>query len=150
MRAAKQGYIEVAFSGSPASVPLDAHFSAPAKGVTAIFGPPGCGKATLARCIASAQRRPSGFCAIHGEICQDENHVLPAPACSSQRPILFSHLSVRFRNASKSKPTLIDFDGVIELLDLGPLLERSPSHLSGAERQRLALGSASRSVVVAR
>ncbi|MGY4315186.1 molybdenum ABC transporter ATP-binding protein [Bradyrhizobium sp. JR3.5] len=149
MREAKPGYIEVAFNGSRANVPLDAQFSVPANGVTAIFGAPGCGNATLARCIAGVQRLPSGFCAIDGEIWQDETtfrppHLRPV-AYVFQRPILFSHLSVKralLYNASKSKPTLIDFDGVVELLGLGPLLDCSPSRLSGAERQRLALGNA--------
>ncbi|MGY4422044.1 ABC-type thiamine transport system ATPase subunit [Bradyrhizobium sp. JR6.1] len=149
VREAKPGYIEVAFNGSRANVPLDAQFSVPANGVTAIFGAPGCGNATLARCIAGVQRLPSGFCAIDGEIWQDETtfrppHLRPV-AYVFQRPILFSHLSVKralLYNASKSKPTLIDFDGVVELLGLGPLLDCSPSRLSGAERQRLALGNA--------
>ncbi|MCP1839024.1 MULTISPECIES: molybdenum ABC transporter ATP-binding protein [Bradyrhizobium] len=149
MREAKSGYIEVAFNGTPASIPLDAQFSVPAKGVTAIFGPPGCGKTTLARCIAGVQRMPTGFCGVNGEIWQDETtfrppHLRPI-AYVFQRPILFSHLSVKrtlLYNAPKSKASLIDLDGVIELLDLAPLLDRAPSHLSGAERQRLALGSA--------
>ncbi|WP_314964109.1 ATP-binding cassette domain-containing protein, partial [Bradyrhizobium cosmicum] len=34
------------------------------------------------------------------------------------------------------------FDEVLELLDLAPLLDRSPSHLSGGERQRVAMGRA--------
>ncbi|WP_249164001.1 ATP-binding cassette domain-containing protein, partial [Bradyrhizobium liaoningense] len=47
-----------------------------------------------------------------------------------------------YTTRQNSEPTLIDFDGVVELLGLAPLLERTPSHLSKTERQRLALGSA--------
>ncbi|QOZ73231.1 molybdenum ABC transporter ATP-binding protein [Bradyrhizobium arachidis] len=149
MREAKAGYIEVAFNGSLANIPLDAQFRLPAKGVTAIFGPPGCGKTTLARCIAGVQHVPTGFCAVDGEIWQDETtfrppHLRPV-AYLFRPPIPLSHWSVRrtlLYKATTSTPTLIDFDGVVELLDLSPLLERSPSHLSAAERQRLALGSA--------
>ena len=149
IREAKKGYIEVAFHGSLGSILLDTQFSVPAKGVTAILGPPGCGKTTLARCIAGVQRLPNGFCAIDGEIWQDETTFRPTHlrhvAYVFRLPILSSHLSVRHTllyNASKSEQTLIDFDGVVELLALAPLLERLPSDLSGAERQRLALGRA--------
>lgn len=72
MRTATLGQIEVAFSGKRASFPLNAQFSILAKGVAGIFGPPGCGKTTVARCIAGLERFSAGFCVIDGEVWQDE------------------------------------------------------------------------------
>lgn len=149
MRTAIPGRIEVAFSGKRASFPLNAQFSIPAKGVAGIFGSPGCGKTTVARCIAGLERVPTGFCAIDGEIWQDETTFRPPHF----RPIgyvfkescLFPHLSVR-RNllygAPKPEPSPIAFDEVAELLGIAPLLGHSPAHLSAGERQRVAIGRA--------
>lgn len=72
MRTATPGRIEVAFSGKRARFPLNTRFSIPAKGVTGLFGPPGCGKTTVARCIAGLERLSTGFCVIDGEVWQDE------------------------------------------------------------------------------
>ncbi|QOZ23784.1 molybdenum ABC transporter ATP-binding protein [Bradyrhizobium sp. CCBAU 51753] len=149
MRIAKPGLIEVALSCSLASIPLDAHFSVPANAITAIFGPPDCGNTRLARCIAGLDHLPTGFCAFDGEVWQDEDTFRPPhlrPICHVfQRPILFSDLSVR-RNllygVPQSETASIELDRTAELLDLVPLLERSPSLLSDAERQRVAIGNA--------
>ncbi|MCP1854550.1 MULTISPECIES: molybdenum ABC transporter ATP-binding protein [unclassified Bradyrhizobium] len=149
MRTAKRGLIEVAFSDSHASIPVDAQFTVAATGITAVFGPPGCGNVRLARLIAGLERLPTGFCAIDGERWQDEDTFRPPHLRRIghvfQRPILFSNLSVRrnlLYDAPKPKPLPIGLDEVVELLDLAPLLERSPSLLSDAERQRVAIGKA--------
>ncbi len=147
------GRIQAAFRGSLGGFPLDASFAAPATGVTAIFGPSGCGKTTVARCLAGLQYLPGSFCAIDGEIWQDQSTFRKA----HQRPIgyvfqeasLFSHLSVRRnllygapRDVEASGPGGAGFGEVIELLGLAKLLERSPQNLSGGERQRVAIGRA--------
>ncbi|MES5486079.1 molybdenum ABC transporter ATP-binding protein [Bradyrhizobium sp. INPA03-11B] len=149
MRTAKPGRIEVAFSGSIASIPIDAQFSLPASGMTAIFGPPGCGKTTVARCIAGFQHLPTGFCKIDGEVWQDETTFRPAHlrpvSYVFRHPTILAHLSVRCHllyAAPKSEPTLIGFEEVVELLGLTSLLDRSPSHLSAGERQRVAVARA--------
>ncbi|WP_076862205.1 molybdenum ABC transporter ATP-binding protein [Bradyrhizobium mercantei] len=149
MRTAKPGLIKVAFSGSLAGIPLDAQFSVPASGMTAIFGPPGCGKTTVARCIAGFQHLPTGFCKIDGEVWQDEStfrptHLRPV-SYVVRHPTIFPHLSVRCHlldAAPKMEPTLIGFEEVVELLGLASLLDRSSSHLSVGERQRVAIARA--------
>ena len=64
-----------------------------------------------------------------------------------QGHLLFPHLSVRKnllygwkRRTAMSRPA--ELEHVIGVLELGPLLERSPHTLSGGERQRVALGRA--------
>jgi molybdate transport system ATP-binding protein len=153
MTGSGRGQIQAAFRGRLGGFSLDAGFSVPATGVTAIFGPSGCGKTTVARCLAGLHYLPGSFCAIDGEIWQDQS-TFRKP---HQRPIgyvfqdasLFAHLSVRHnliygapRGANASRRDGIGFDEVIELLGLGKLLERSVQNLSGGERQRVAIGRA--------
>ncbi|HLG79827.1 MAG TPA: molybdenum ABC transporter ATP-binding protein [Bradyrhizobium sp.] len=149
MSTARSGRIDVGFKGKLGTFSLDAQFSAPATGVTAVFGPSGCGKTTVARCIAGLKRLASGFCAIDGEVWQDEAtfrppHLRPI-GYVFQEASLFPHLSVK-RNllfgASKPVPAPIGFGEVVELLGIAHLLTRAPSYLSGGERQRVAIGRA--------
>ena len=145
--------IHAVFRGTIGKFSLDAGFTAPAKGVTALFGPSGCGKTTVLRCIAGLLRLDDGLCDIDGDLWQNrDGFFLP----TYQRPLgyvfqeasLFPHLSVR-RNllfgAPREKPAdraEIDFDEVIDLLGIRPLLDRSPRNLSGGERQRVGIGRA--------
>jgi ABC-type nitrate/sulfonate/bicarbonate transport system ATPase subunit len=152
MTAQTPGQIQAAFRGRLGGFPLDASFAAPATGVTAIIGPSGSGKTTVARCLAGLHHLPGSFCAIDGDIWQDETTFRK----THQRPIgyvfqeasLFSHLSVK-RNllygasrGAECGTQRIGLDEVIELLGLARLLERSPQNLSGGERQRVAIGRA--------
>jgi len=132
---------------------LDTAFEAPAKGVTALFGPSGCGKTTVIRCMAGLIRVKDGYCSVDGEVWQDRDGTfLP----TYKRPLgyvfqeasLFPHLSVRKnllfgapREKPKDRPE-IDFDEVVDLLGVRPLLDRSPANLSGGERQRVGIGRA--------
>ncbi len=153
MTANAPGRIQAAFRGNLGRFSLDASFAVPATGVTAIFGPSGCGKTTVARCLAGLHHLPGSFCAIDGDIWQDDTTFRK----THQRPIgyvfqeasLFSHLTVK-RNllygnrndAWTSSHDGIGFDEVIELLGLARLLDRAPHNLSGGERQRVAIGRA--------
>ncbi len=132
---------------------LDVDLDLPGRGVTALFGQSGCGKTTLLRCIAGLERG-TGRLTVNGETWQDAERFVPTHC----RPLghvfqdarLFAHLDVRrnlgygrrraFRRAASA-----DFsrrDAIVDLLGLGPLLDRLPSRLSGGEQQRVAIARA--------
>jgi molybdate transport system ATP-binding protein len=145
--------IDVAFRGKLGAFTLDAKFVAPATGITALFGPSGCGKTAVLRCVAGLSHLPSSYCAVDGEIWQDETKFLPtwrrAIGYVFQESSLFPHLSVK-RNllygasgaTLHESPKTVPFDEVMDLLGLAKLLDRSPRNLSGGERQRVAIGRA--------
>jgi len=128
---------------------LDAALDLPGRGVTAVFGQSGCGKTTLLRCIAGLERG-AGRLEVNGEVWQDAGRFVP----THLRPLgyvfqdarLFAHLDVgrnldfgMRRNRGAAMPGR---DPIIELLGLGPLLERMPERLSGGEQQRVAIARA--------
>ena len=141
------------FKGSLGQFELDAEIELPESGVSVLFGPSGCGKTSLLRCLAGLSRLEGQF-DINGESWQSDEYFLPV----HKRPVgyvfqeasLFPHLSVRanllFGHKRVKKPQkangYISFDRLIELLSLGPLLERSVVRLSGGERQRIAIARA--------
>jgi len=136
---------KLAYSGFALDVDLDL----PGRGVTALFGPSGSGKTTLLRCMAGLERG-EGRLEVNGETWQDSNCFMP----THRRPLgyvfqdarLFAHLSVRRNLDYGMRRTTGTAAGaresVIELLGLGPLLERLPERLSGGERQRVAIARA--------
>ncbi|MDP3617733.1 MAG: molybdenum ABC transporter ATP-binding protein, partial [Rhodoferax sp.] len=129
---------------------LDVDLDLPARGVTALFGHSGSGKTTLLRCIAGLERAPQGRLAIDGDIWQDEGHWRP----THKRPLgyvfqeasLFPHLTVmgnlRYGLRRTSGARQVSLEQAIELLGIGPLLERKPDRLSGGERQRVGMARA--------
>ncbi|MDH5700928.1 MAG: molybdenum ABC transporter ATP-binding protein, partial [Nitrospirota bacterium] len=132
---------------------LQVKSSLPAEGITVVFGPSGCGKTTLLRCFAGLIRSPTGFLALGEHVWQDETtgFFLPLPqrpvGYVFQEPRLFPHLSVRSNllygwNRTPTSDRRISLDQVVAVLGLDSLLERRPSHLSGGEQQRVAIGRA--------
>jgi molybdate transport system ATP-binding protein len=140
--------IEGRFKGRLGAFRLEAAFTIPAAGVTALFGPSGSGKTTLLRCIAGLQRM-DGRLSFRGELWQDGRRFAPPHrrpiGYVFQEPSLLPHLSVEanllfgFRRA---KAPQISLDEIAPLLGLDPLLGRSTVRLSGGERQRVAIGRA--------
>lgn len=124
---------------------LEAAFTVPASGVTAIWGPSGAGKTTLLRAIAGLSRL-DGHVRIAGETWQDGRLFRPLHTRRVgfvfQEASLLPHLGVRgnLRYAVKRAGRTVDFDAVVAQLRLEPLLDRGVAKLSGGERQRVALG----------
>ncbi len=145
--------ISAHFSLQLDSFKLDATFTVPATGVSALFGSSGSGKTTLLRCIAGLERA-QGTLQVNGETWQDENTFVPI----HKRPLgyvfqeasLFPHLSVRANleyGYKRIKPAerKVQLAQVVEWLGLGlsHLIERGDTaSLSGGERQRVAIGRA--------
>ncbi len=130
---------------------LDAEFSIPAKGVTALFGSSGCGKTTLLRAIAGLETAQSGFLKVGEMIWQETGYSMPP----HQRPIgyvfqeasLFEHMNVQQNleyglKRLPEKERKVSLHDAIELLGIGNLLRRKPHSLSGGEKQRVAIARA--------
>lgn len=131
---------------------LDAAFTAEG-GVTALFGRSGSGKTSLIRSIAGLIHPDHGHVALDGRVLTDTDQNIFVPRHRRrfgyvfQEARLFPHLSVRHnlgygRWFAPKTTDRDDFDSVVDLLGLGPLLERRPGKLSGGEKQRVAIGRA--------
>lgn len=112
-------------------------------GVTAILGPSGCGKSTLLGLIAGLLRPASGIISFERQKLADPSLGIFIPAWQRhfglvfQDGQLFPHLSVRsnllygYRRLGAGERRLAP-ESVIDLLELGALVERRPAQLSGA------------------
>ena len=133
---------------------LDAGFSAPTPGVTALFGRSGCGKSTLISLIAGLLEPDAGRIIIGDDVLFDGERRLSVDARHRrigvvfQDPRLFPHRSVQgnldygARRVPRGVSRFVGFDDVVSLLGLGGLLGRRPHELSGGEKQRVAFGRA--------
>jgi molybdate transport system ATP-binding protein len=131
---------------------LDVAFKAP-PGVTVLFGRSGSGKTTLVNAVAGLLMPQQGRIAAGEWVLLDTaKHIRLRPhkrrlGYVFQEGRLFPHLTVRQNLAygawfaPKSAPRA-DMSRVVEMLGIGPLLDRRPAALSGGEKQRVAIGRA--------
>jgi molybdate transport system ATP-binding protein len=122
--------------------------------ITCVFGPSGSGKTTLLDAAAGLREIQSGEIVINGRVLfSSTRKVNLSPQDRSigyvpQETALFPHLSVRknILYGAGRKPSNPDsdtgLDHVIQLLEIGHLLDRRVRSLSGGESQRVALARA--------
>lgn len=123
--------------------------------VTAIFGPSGSGKTTLLDAVAGLRPIEAGDIEIDGATIFSSAQGINRPARMRgigyvpQEGALFPHLSVRrnilfgaTRAPMAEAPRAVEWDHVLEILDIGDLLNRPVTRLSGGEAQRVALARA--------
>jgi molybdate transport system ATP-binding protein len=113
------------------------------KRVTAIIGPSGAGKTSLLEVIAGLRKLKTGRVELDGVDLTDLRPEERAIGYVPQDLALFPHLSVQ-RNIYYGGygGSQIAADHVIEILEIGPLLKRSVTEISGGEQQRVALARA--------
>lgn len=143
---------------------LDVDIRLPGTGITAVFGPSGCGKTSLLRAIAGLDAHlldaQHTHIAVTGCVWHSAHGYLPTHERGIgyvfQEASLFDHLTVQDNLAygrkrrSSAPPSdkkipnhkMLNYEEILQLLDLEALLTRMPAHLSGGERQRVALGRA--------
>ncbi len=129
---------------------LDVRLDVEAHEILAVHGPSGSGKTTLINLIAGLQRPDGGRIVVDGRVLFDSaERINVRPEARRvgyvfQDYRLFPHMSVASnlgygRHSGRSR---VDFDEVVDLLDIRGLLRRRPRSLSGGESQRVAIGRA--------
>lgn len=130
---------------------LQVSFVLASHGITVLWGASGSGKTTLLQCLAGLLRPDAGRIACREAVWFDADRgVCLAPERRRlgyvfQDVRLFPHLSVRSNMLFGRRfrgPSGVSFEDVVALLGLGRLLHRTPSDLSGGEKQRVAVGRA--------
>ncbi len=142
--------IELAVKHSLADLEIDIGFSSAAR-CLALFGDSGAGKTTILNAIAGLLRPRHARIVLDDQILIDTSAGIDMPPATRgvgyvfQDGRLFPHLSVRANllyGAQARQRKASQFNRLVELLELGTLLDRRPQNLSGGERQRVAIGRA--------
>ena len=142
--------IDVKFQRDNFSLQVCTQFTAP---ITGVLGASGSGKSTLLAIIAGLLKPQQGHILLdHLPLLNTAEKYFVPPhkrriGLVFQDGQLLPHLSVRnnllygYRNILPQQRHF-ELAAVVDLLEIGALLERKPGSLSGGEKQRVALGRA--------
>ncbi len=121
--------------------------------ITGILGASGSGKSTLLALIAGLLTPKQGTITLNQKTLCNTHSAIWIPPHKRHIGLVFQdgqllpHLSVRHNllygyNNIPPEQRRFSLDSIVELLEIGPLLDRRPTTLSGGEKQRVALGRA--------
>lgn len=142
--------MDLQFRRDEFSLQVKQQFSAPING---ILGASGSGKSTLLSLIAGLLKPQQGRIILNGKTLFDASVRTCVPPHKRHLGLVFQdgqllpHLSVRnnlvygYNNIAREQRRF-GVDVIVDLLEIGHLLERRPAQLSGGEKQRVALGRA--------
>ncbi|MFI3308377.1 molybdenum ABC transporter ATP-binding protein ModC [Ewingella allii] len=141
--------LELDFSQQLGNLTLQVTQNLPAQGITAIFGLSGAGKTSLINAIGGLTKPDTGRIALNNRPLFDADKGICLPPEKRrigyvfQDARLFPHYRVQgnlqYGMAASMRG---QFDSIVALLGIGPLLNRFPLTLSGGEKQRVAIGRA--------
>jgi molybdate transport system ATP-binding protein len=141
--------LELDFSQQLGDLTLQVTQTLPAQGITAIFGLSGAGKTSLINAIGGLTRPDNGRIALNDRVLSDTTKDIFLPPEKRrigyvfQDARLFPHYRVQgnlqYGMAASMRG---QFDSIVSLLGIAPLLNRFPLTLSGGEKQRVAIGRA--------
>ena len=154
IRSMKRMPTETDSSNSPREtfVMEDLNLTIPDGKTLVILGPSGCGKSTLLRLIAGLMEPDSGEVLYDGEDVQElhpgerqigmvfQNYAL-YPHLTSRNNVL-SYFLFRKHTPELDEVAMAKYRKTSELLgvDIEDLMDKKPTHLSGGEKQRIAVG----------
>jgi molybdate transport system ATP-binding protein len=144
--------IVLEFSLTQGEFELDLHARADAQ-TLALFGPSGSGKTSVLEAIAGLRHPGAGEISVGDRVLFSSARRIDVPprhrgvGYVPQDVLLFPHLNVRHNitygmrehGGDRGPATL---ERVLEILEIGPLVDRRIGGLSGGERQRVALARA--------
>ena len=141
--------LELDFMQQLGNSQLQINTTLPGQGITAVFGVSGAGKTSLINAVAGLSRPQQGRIVLNNRVLSDTAKGIWLPPEKRrvgyvfQDARLFPHYRVRgnleYGMAKTMRP---QFDSLVQLLGIEPLLSRFPWTLSGGEKQRVAIGRA--------
>ena len=141
--------LELNFTQTLGSHRLAINETLPDSGITAVFGVSGAGKTSLINAISGLTRPQEGRIVLNDRVLSDAQTRCFLPPEKRrigyvfQDARLFPHYRVRGNlKYGMAKSMAGQFDKLVALLGIEPLLERFPWTLSGGEKQRVAIGRA--------